>query len=39
MRLSDVEKGMRDGEAGPAIAKAMDLLIRYGEALGAENLV
>ena len=30
MRLTDEEKGMRDG--------AMDLLIRYGEALGAEHL-
>ncbi|MDB5856841.1 MAG: hypothetical protein JWQ76_530 [Ramlibacter sp.] len=39
MRLTDVEKAMRDGQDGPAIAKAMDLLIRYGEALGAEALV
>jgi predicted aconitase len=39
MRLSDEEKSMRDGEQGAAIAKAMDLLIRYGEALGAESLV
>ena len=39
MRLTDVEKGMRDGDGGPAIAAAMDLLIRYGEALGAEDLV
>ena len=39
MRLSDEEKAMRDGRQGAAIARAMDLLIRYGEALGAENLV
>lgn len=39
MRLTDVEKAMRDGEHGAAVAKAMDLLIRYGEALGAEALV
>ena len=39
MRLTDVEKAMRDGEHGRAIARAMDLLVRYGEALGAERLV
>jgi predicted aconitase len=39
MRLSDEEKAMRDGAQGPAIARAMDLLVRYGEALGAECLV
>ncbi|MCG2594354.1 aconitase X catalytic domain-containing protein [Ramlibacter sp. XY19] len=39
MRLTDAEKAMRDGAEGAAVAKAMDLLIRYGEALGAEALV
>lgn len=39
MRLSDDEKAMRDGRDGPAVARAMDLLIRYGEALGAEDFV
>lgn len=39
MRLSDEEKAMRDGRDGPAVARAMDLLIRYGQALGAEALV
>lgn len=39
MRLTDEEKAMRDGRDGAAVAKAMDLLIRYGEALGAERLV
>lgn len=39
MRLSDEEKAMRDGRDGDAVAAAMDLLIRYGEALGAEDLV
>jgi predicted aconitase len=39
MRLTDEEKAMRDGRDGGATAKAMDLLIRYGEALGAEALV
>lgn len=30
---------MLDGKEGPARQKAMDLLVRYGEALGAERLV
>ena len=38
MRLTDGEKGMRDGAEGDAVAAAMDLLIRYGEALGAGRL-
>eukprot|EP01036_Dinobryon_divergens_P051835 gene51835-69372_t len=29
---------MRDGRDGPAVQRAMDLLMRYGEALGAERL-
>jgi predicted aconitase len=39
MQLTDAEKAMRDGAEGPAVARAMDLLVRYGEALGAERLV
>lgn len=39
MKLTDHEKQMRDGAHGRAKARAMDLLIRYGEALGAERLV
>jgi predicted aconitase len=39
MNLTDEEKAMRDGRDGGAIARAMDLLIRYGKALGAESLV
>lgn len=39
MRLTDEERVMRDGGEGDAVAAAMDLLIRYGEALGAERLV
>lgn len=38
MFLTDDEKCMRDGAEGDAVAAAMDLLIRYGEALGAERL-
>ena len=33
------EQAMLDGADGPAVQKAMDLLVRYGEALGAERLV
>lgn len=39
MRLTDHEKAMLDGQHGAARARAMDLLVRYGEALGAERLV
>jgi len=39
MRLTESERAMRDGAQGDARARAMDLLIRYGEALGAERLV
>ena len=39
MQLTDVEKAMLDGQQGPAIQKAMDLLVRYGNALNAERLV
>ncbi|WP_345750402.1 aconitase X catalytic domain-containing protein [Microbacterium rhizophilus] len=39
MLLTDDELRMRDGADGEAVAAAMDLLIRYGDALGAERLV
>lgn len=39
MHLSDDEQAMADGREGPAVARAMDLLLRYGRALGAERLV
>lgn len=38
MRLAEDERAMRDGAEGPAVAAAMDLLVRYGAALGAERL-
>jgi predicted aconitase len=38
MRLTDEDRAMRDGREGEAVAAAMDLLIRYGEGLGAERL-
>ena len=39
MRLKDDELAMLDGREGPARQKAMELLVRYGEALGAESLI
>jgi predicted aconitase len=39
MRLTAQEQAMLDGAHGRARQKAMDLLVRYGEALGAERLV
>ena len=39
MKLTDHEKSMLDGAQGRARQKAMELLARYGEALGAERLV
>ncbi|GAB2990706.1 aconitase X catalytic domain-containing protein [Amycolatopsis acidiphila] len=38
MKLTDEEKAMLDGAEGPAVAAAMDLLVRYGEALDCERL-
>lgn len=39
MKLTAHEQAMLDGAHGRAKQKAMDLLVRYGEALGAERLV
>jgi predicted aconitase len=39
MKLKPDEQAMLDGSEGPAVQKAMDLLVRYGEALGAERFV
>ncbi|WP_312422113.1 aconitase X catalytic domain-containing protein [Anaerospora hongkongensis] len=39
MKLTDDEKAMLDGKEGKTVQRAMDFLIRYGEALGAERLV
>jgi predicted aconitase len=38
MILTDEEKRMRDGAEGAAVAAAMDLLIRYGDALACGRL-
>ena len=39
MRLSEEEKAILNGDQGPARQKALDLLVKYGEALDAEKLV
>jgi predicted aconitase len=39
VKLTDVEKEMLDGARGKATRKAMELLVRYAEALGAERFV
>jgi predicted aconitase len=39
MKLTDSEQAMLDGRQGKAKQKAMDLLVRYGEALGADRFV
>lgn len=37
--LTDAEQAMLNGDSGPATRKAMELLIRYADALGAERFV
>jgi hypothetical protein len=39
VKLTDDEKAMLDGHRGKAHQKAMELLVRYGEALGCERFV
>lgn len=39
VRLTDREKAMLDGRQGKACQKAMELLVRYADALGAERFV
>lgn len=39
LKLTDDEKAMLDGVAGKAPQKAMELLVRYAEALGCERFV
>ena len=39
MHFTNSEQAMLDGEQGPAKQKAMELLVRYGEALGADRFV
>ena len=39
MKLTDDERALLDGRHGKARQKAMELLVRYGEALGAERFV
>lgn len=39
MKLTDDERSMLAGDRGDAVQAAMDLLVRYGEVLGAERLI
>jgi len=39
LRLTTDEQAMLNGQEGPARKRAMELLVEYGEALGAESLV
>src|ERR1700674_2565007 len=39
MNLTDTEKRMLEGREGLAVQKALELLVGYGDALGAERLV
>ncbi len=39
MQLTDDERALLDGRGGKAKQKAMELLVRYAEALGAERFV
>ncbi len=39
MQLTDQERAMLDGQSGRARQKAMELLVRYAEALGADRFV
>ena len=39
MRLTDFEKRMLDGSMGDVKAKALDCLVQFGEAFGADSLV
>jgi predicted aconitase len=39
MFLSDEEKEMLDGNRGPGVQRAMDLLVKFGDAFNAERMV
>ena len=39
MKLTDEERRMLDGSRGPVVAKAMDYLVQFGDAFGAERFV
>ncbi len=39
VKLTDDERAMLDGRDGAAVQKAMELLVRYADALGAEDFV
>jgi predicted aconitase len=39
VQLTDTDKRMLTGEQGPAVAAALELLVSYGELMGAERLI
>jgi predicted aconitase len=39
MKLTEYEKALLDGGEGPARQKALELLVKYGDAVGAERFV
>ena len=39
LALSELDKALLNGDRGPAAAFAMSLLVRYGEALGADRFI
>lgn len=39
VRLTEEEKAMLDGQQGPGVQKAMEMNVRYAQALGAEDFV
>ncbi|MGA2296389.1 MAG: aconitase X catalytic domain-containing protein [FCB group bacterium] len=39
MYLNELEKKLLNGEEGPVVAEAMDYLVQFGEAFGAEKLI
>lgn len=39
MKLTETEKAMADGDYGSGIAKCMDMLVKFGDAMGAGKLV
>jgi predicted aconitase len=39
MQLTDEQKGMLEGKLGHGVQKAMSMLVKYGDAFGAENMV
>jgi predicted aconitase len=39
MKLTDEQKRMYNGDLGPGVQKAMTILVKYGDAFGAERMI